>query len=818
MKQMNTLMKSFILSIFGILLSVNIVFSQTYEHIIMYGQSLSTGQQSWPPLSTTAVPNNYMIGNQVWTNYGNTSTTTLNPLISTLALDGYATQLKIIGSQMTCECPIVSVANHIQLKTGGKKYIASSCGYGGKRIEQLSKEYYNPVNYGDFTNAITYAYNITKNVHCPALFWMQGEYNYNITPICLSASDGLTGGAATGNKARYKSLLLTLKNNMQADIMTKYGQADKPVMITYQVGKQYSAGKTLEIGMAQLELSNEYSDIVCAGPVYNMPDRGGHLDPNGYRWYGEMLGKAFYKTKILGEDFRPLQPLQLSRTIDSKVIKIKFHVPVLPLVFETNLVQKFNDFGFQVFLNGSDRRVTLSSVVINGDCVELTSTTSLVGDVEVVYAGVGTSGKGNLRDSDPYSSTSSYIDLDKQVNNVYVYEHDASVTSLRSPVYEPKAVDGTPIYDKPYPLFNFSMAFYYKLNAADQLYDVPNLTSKTTMVNVSNVSITPASLSVNVGQSLSISSTISPVNATNSSILWTSGNPSVAYVINGVVTAVGAGTAVITARSVDQGKSATCNVTCVGITQTPYPTILPHSITSNIEFEGFDNGGEGLAYHDLNAGNLGGVYRTDVNVDIIKCTDGGYNINNTGAGEWLEYTVNVPAAGNYSIALRYAASTASKVNFQVSGVSLTGSINLPATYTGTMLVYQTVSTPLILAAGIQKIRFLIESGNSNYNYFKISNVISAIQSPTSSGNDVLKIFPNPSVNIIQAIYTSDKAETVSYEIIDNSGKSYMKSIYLCQTGENRPKIDISTLPEGIFFLKINSKIRTVSAVFCKRNQ
>ena len=818
---MNTLKKSLILSIFGTLLSFNIAFSQAYEHIIIYGQSLSTGQQSWPPLSTTAVPNNYMIGNQVWTNYGNTSTTTLHPLISTLALDGAVTQPKTISSQMACECPIVSAANHIQLKTNGKKYIASSCGWGGKTVEQLSKEYYNPACYADFTNAITYAYNITKSVHCPALFWMQGEYNYNVTPISLSSADGLVnGGSATGNKALYKSYLLTLKNNMQNDIMTKYGQADKPIMITYQVGKNYSKGKTLEIGMAQLEMSNEYIDVVCAGPVYNMPDRGGHLDPNGYRWYGEMLGKAFYKTKILGEDFRPLQPLQLSRTPDPKVIKIKFLVPVLPLVFETNLVPKFTDFGFQVFLNGSDRKVTLSSVVINGDCVELTSTTSLVGDVEVNYAGAGTGigGKGNLRDSDPYTSTSTYIDLDKKANNVFVYERDASITSLRSNIYEPKAVDGTQIYDKPYPLFNFSMAFYYKLNATDQVYDVPNLKSKSSIVNVSNVSVTPASLSINVGQFSSISSTISPVNSTNSSIIWTSSNPSVAFVINGVVTAVGTGTAVITAKSVDQGKSASCNVSCVGITQTPYPTLIPHSTSTNIEFEEFDKGGEGLSYHDLTAGNIGGVYRTDVNVDIINCTEGGYNINNTSTGEWLEYTVNIPTTGNYSIAVRYAASAASKVNFQVNGVSLTGSIILPATYTGSTLVYQTVSTPLILAAGIQKIRFLIESGNSNYNYFKISSTISAVQSLTSFGNDVLKIYPNPSVNSIQAIYTSDKAETVSYEIIDNSGKSFIKSIYLCQTGENRPKIDISTLQDGIFFLKINSKTRTVSASFCKRNQ
>ena len=38
----------------------------TYVHIIMNGQSLSTGHQSYPVLSTENVEGNYMIGNQVW--------------------------------------------------------------------------------------------------------------------------------------------------------------------------------------------------------------------------------------------------------------------------------------------------------------------------------------------------------------------------------------------------------------------------------------------------------------------------------------------------------------------------------------------------------------------------------------------------------------------------------------------------------------------------------------------------------------------------------------------------------------------------------
>lgn len=543
--------------------------SQIYEHLIMYGQSLSTGQQSWPPLSTNAVSNNYMIGAQVWSNSGNTVTNSLSPLIATVATDVNQNQPKGTSStsSMLCESPIVSVANHIQLKAPGQyKFIATSCGTGGQAIEKLSKEYYSPTLYQNFTNAINYAYAINSSIHCPALFWLQGESNYINGSINFTATDGLlSGGTFTSDKARYKSLQLTLKNNMQADVMKKYGQTDKPIMFTYQTRDNIvSIANTLEISMAQLELANEYADIVCAGPIYPCTDRGVHLDPNGYRWYGEMLGKVYYKTKILGQSFRPLQPMKISRTSNPKVIIIKFLVPVLPLVFETNLVSKCADYGFQVFLNGSATKVVLTSVAINGDGVVLTSTTDLTGDVEVIYAGLGTwpnSGKGNLRDSDPYTATSNYIDLDKQINGAFVYQRDAPTTTLRSPTYEPKASDGSPIYDKPYPLYNFSMGFYYKLQAADSVYYVPNLTPGVAFVNVTGVSLDKTSLTMNVGSKSLIVPTITPANATNQSILWSSSNPAVATVTKGIVTAISAGTAIITAKTVDQLQSATCTIT-----------------------------------------------------------------------------------------------------------------------------------------------------------------------------------------------------------------------------------------------------------------
>ena len=56
-----------------------------YIHIIMNGQSLSTGHQSYPVLSTENVEGNYMIGNQIWINYGNARRSTFKPLVGNIA-------------------------------------------------------------------------------------------------------------------------------------------------------------------------------------------------------------------------------------------------------------------------------------------------------------------------------------------------------------------------------------------------------------------------------------------------------------------------------------------------------------------------------------------------------------------------------------------------------------------------------------------------------------------------------------------------------------------------------------------------------------
>ena len=80
-------------------------------------------------------------------------------------------------------------------------------------------------------------------------------------------------------------------------------------------------------------------------------------------------------------------------------------------------------------------------------------------------------------------------------------------------------------------------------------------------VNVTGVTVNPTSLSLVEGETGDLTATVSPSNADNASVTWDSSDKSVATVSNGKVTAVKAGSANITVKTVDGGFTASCNVT-----------------------------------------------------------------------------------------------------------------------------------------------------------------------------------------------------------------------------------------------------------------
>ena len=85
-------------------------------------------------------------------------------------------------------------------------------------------------------------------------------------------------------------------------------------------------------------------------------------------------------------------------------------------------------------------------------------------------------------------------------------------------------------------------------------------------VSVSQITLNKTSTSISVGNSETLTATVTPENAANKALKWASSDEDVATVApDGTVTAVKVGTATITATATDgSGKSAVCTVTVTG--------------------------------------------------------------------------------------------------------------------------------------------------------------------------------------------------------------------------------------------------------------
>ena len=89
-------------------------------------------------------------------------------------------------------------------------------------------------------------------------------------------------------------------------------------------------------------------------------------------------------------------------------------------------------------------------------------------------------------------------------------------------------------------------------------------------VPVTGVTLDKSTLSMQVGDSQKLTSTVRPYNATNQSVKWLASNDNIT-VSNGTVTAKSTGRAVVTVQTDDGGYTATCDVTI----QKKVPEIVP---------------------------------------------------------------------------------------------------------------------------------------------------------------------------------------------------------------------------------------------------
>jgi hypothetical protein len=345
-----------------------------FNHILSTGQSLSTGTNGAPALSTTQPYSNKML-----------SGASLVPLVES----GVETMSSALANTLTSLSP-----------TGDFQSAVTRHGIGGTAYSGLKKG----------TSAYSTGLSQASAVKAAAEALGYVDRVIGVTTI-HGESDHLAG-----NSASYESYLVEWQNDYNTDVKAITGQTTNIPLFTDQMSSQtgYNSA-TSGIPMAQLAASVDHpGDIILVGPKYffNYSDTA-HLTNTSYRWLGEYYGKVIKKVAIDHQAWRPLSPDTVTR--NNNEIYARFHVPAGVLAFDTNLVTARTNYGFEYYDSTSSASIT-SVEIIDADTVKITLSGTPTGTnqrLRYAYTGIpGTqpgaqnsgSAGGNLRDTDNTAS------------------------------------------------------------------------------------------------------------------------------------------------------------------------------------------------------------------------------------------------------------------------------------------------------------------------------------------------------------------------------------------------------------------------------
>jgi len=223
-----------------------------------------------------------------------------------------------------------------------------------------------------------------------------------------------------------------------------------------------------------------------------------------------------------------------------------------------------------------------------------------------------------------------------------------------------------------------------------------------------------------------------PLGSPVTFLQWFSQNEEVATVDTfGVIRARAPGDGEIVVYNPVTGQSDTLFIRVWECEQSAYGA-GPRTVPGKIETEDFDTGCG--AYADSDGINSGNAYRPAEPVDIEACSEGGYDVGWTAAGEWLEYTIHADEAGFYNVFVRVAGTGNGSVEF-ITGEEETSSGSHPFEATGGWQNWKTLLVKdIYLNSGTQVMRFHMKSGGFNVNFFEFVNQIADEIPPQAPDN------------------------------------------------------------------------------------
>jgi endoglucanase len=197
------------------------------------------------------------------------------------------------------------------------------------------------------------------------------------------------------------------------------------------------------------------------------------------------------------------------------------------------------------------------------------------------------------------------------------------------------------------------------------------------------------------------------------------------------------------------------------------------------------------------------VVNNGLQLEPTTDTGGGQNIGYTTAGDYLEYYIRVPEAGNYSVEVRVACnSQAGKIELQQltkAGALLnSATINVPVT--GGWQTWKTITTAMTLHEGSGILKVKILQPEFNINWFRFSKTI--INGTKDNRQGSLNIYPNPTHNRLTLEIPEAGLTKKNTLCIRNMNGSIVKRTDHINSHEMND-IHLGDLPQGLYIIELN---------------
>lgn len=232
--------------------------------------------------------------------------------------------------------------------------------------------------------------------YVPAICWMQGESDIAEYP-----------------KTNYQELLKKFYTDVNQDVKSITHQKTDTKFISYQTNavsraKKFNALAYIceesKVPEAQMELVRDDTLFWASGPTYqySFAREAIHIDGISQKRHGYLVAESALKIIRGGSRFQGLVPTGYD--VDNNNLAIHFNVPFPPLVIDTILVKKANNYGFDVIT--PDNESIVSAVSLENDTIIIRCKQSPIGckiryaiNGEPMKSGFEKGPRGNLRDS-----------------------------------------------------------------------------------------------------------------------------------------------------------------------------------------------------------------------------------------------------------------------------------------------------------------------------------------------------------------------------------------------------------------------------------